>query len=576
MVEIVNKNKNFLASGYPSILKRLCTIKVSRSFYYSVLPKPNIYYNKKPLHSRLNPEAEALNLVKNLNVKQGCIYLFMGIGLGYHIELFKKLYRDRIKNITIIAIEKNPDVFRLLAENRDITFLKDVKLFIGEDPENIKNFFECLNPISIKGYRILKLRNDISLDTDYYTELEIYFKTITSLKLSDILTHLAFENLWIKNIISNIPFISDKSSINELKNLLKSKPVLVIGAGPSLVSQFKIIRQIAQKIHIIAVDTVLEPLLINDIVPDFLVTLDSQFYNIYDFQYAFTKRTICKDINLIADIFVSPIILKNWKGKIFLNYAVNSSSDAHPLAKRLKNYLPSISPLSCGGSVATTAIEFALFLGADPVYVTGLDLSYTNYMTHISSSPSYNLQYLSSNRFKTINTSMLKSIRQRKLKYLKGIDGNNVLSDFIFQNYLNWINERKDYNGRVYNLTNTGVTISSLWHLNHRELLKVSSNTRNKNAIKVAYSKSFGKDQLLNFLIDFKKDLSDVKVKLNESNVTETFLNKLIEKYQFLQNNIVELNGLYKNTSIVKSKLLILLKFIESEIEKSLQKLKNR
>ena len=52
----------------------------------------------------------------------------------------------------------------------------------------------------------------------------------------------------------------------------------MLGAGPSLSSQLDKIEELHKWIYIIAVDTVLEPLLTVGIEPDLVVTLDAQFF----------------------------------------------------------------------------------------------------------------------------------------------------------------------------------------------------------------------------------------------------------------------------------------------------------
>ena len=51
-----------------------------------------------------------------------------------------------------------------------------------------------------------------------------------------------------------------------------------------------------------------------------------------------------------------------------------------------------IGGLQSGGSVATNALDLALYTGADPIYFTGLDLNYCNYKTHCRGS--YKEKYL--------------------------------------------------------------------------------------------------------------------------------------------------------------------------------------
>lgn len=61
-----------------------------------------------------------------------------------------------------------------------------------------------------------------------------------------------------------------------------SKPVLVVGAGESLEYCISDIKKHRESILILAVDTALSVLDLHHIKPDFIVAVDSQFYNFYD------------------------------------------------------------------------------------------------------------------------------------------------------------------------------------------------------------------------------------------------------------------------------------------------------
>lgn len=176
MNKFLKKNLTFLARRYPSLEEKIAAINNAYPFSFISSPVPNIYLNGKPIHSSANPEKEAMNLVRDLTVKEGYVFVFMGIGLGYHIEAFVNLYREKACGATIIAIEKSPEAFYLLTGNRDISFLEGIHLFIGESIEYIAGCFERLNPLSFKGYRIIKLRGAFSPFINYYKELESYFR----------------------------------------------------------------------------------------------------------------------------------------------------------------------------------------------------------------------------------------------------------------------------------------------------------------------------------------------------------------------------------------------------------------
>lgn len=325
----------------------------------------------------------------------------------------------------------------------------------------------------------------------------------------------------MKNIVENIPFLAGKRSINALKNTLKNKPALVIGAGPSLLGQLEIIKEISQNLYLIAVDTALEPLLKSGIKPDYIVTLDAQFINLFHFHCVLTGDKHPGGMNLVADIVACPGILKYWSGNLYFSEAVSRIQDTNknrheglPLMNLFRNYFQQIDPLECGGSVATTAIELALYMGANPVLITGLDLSYTNFMTHINSSTLYTLYFLEADRFRTLQTSIINQIRKRKLQTAPGIRGGNVLSDFVFSKYINWIENKEEYRNLVLNVTEDGALIPHLRHLSLQKLISDSLFKTKKTIPAVLPVERFSRDISLKLLQDLKTKVAGARKEL--------------------------------------------------------------
>ena len=581
MDKTINRNLTFLSRQHPSLIEKILPMNKLHPFHFISAPSPNILLEERPFHSRANPEREALNLVQDLTVKEGYIFLFMGIGLGYHIEIFKKMYKDAQK-ATIVAIEKSSQAFTVLVNNKDISFLEGIHLFIDENTRIIESFFRQLNPLSFKGYRIIRLRGAFSSFENYYTELENYFKDLLSGKLSDILTRFAFETLWMKNIVENVPSLIGRRSINSLKNVLDNKPALVIGAGPSLFQQLEVIKPISRHICIIAVDTALEPLLKTGIKPDFIVTLDAQYFNLFDFHHILAGKSQPGEMVLIADIVANPGILKYWHGPLFFSVTasktgnnVNSSIEKYPLMLLLENFFDEIDPLDCGGSVSTTAIELALYLGAQPVMVTGLDLSYTNFMTHVNSSPIFTLYYNKSHRFNTIQSFMLKIIRKRKLQYVKGLRGKDVLSDFVFTNYLKWFAGKKDYSGNVFNVTENGADIPHLKHRNFKELVRNSYIKINKSEWKCKPTQIFSEDISLQFLHTLKDEIISSRKELFDSLKSASETDNFLHKYPFLKNILRVAKSLYPAAASACSHIQLFLNILERHVDRSIDKIES-
>ena len=576
MDETTQKNIEFLSKHYPSLKNKVLSSESLYPYQFISSPRPNILFEEKPFHSKVDPEKEALNLVKGLNVKKGYLFLFVGIGLGYHIEQFKRLYKEA-QEATIIAIEKSSQAFTFLIQTRDISFLRGIHLFVDEDEPIIESFFRHLDPLSFKGYRIIRLRGAFSIFQDYYTRLETYFKSVLSGRLSDILTRFAFESLWMKNIVENIPSLQGKMPLGALKNILRYKTALVVAAGPSLIEQLQMIKSASPNIYIIAVDAALQPLLSSGILPDFIVSLDAQYFNLFHFHHIFTMEKWTPNSILIADVVANPLVLKHWQGPLYFSSTTSKAGhggEKNPLVNLLMNYYGPIDSIECGGSVATTAIEVALYLGAHPVLVTGLDLSYTYLTTHINSSAIHRYFYFKSNRFDTIHSAMGKTIQKRKLQYVMGVSGKRVLTDFVFANYLKWFEEKSDYFQRVFNVTATGAVIPHVTHQILKDYINKNRVLKEKKLpcapLPVA---KLSRDVCMKVLSDLTQEICSAKNTLSCTIRTASNFDPILSRYPILKNILPLALSLYQNRDAAFSHVLMFLNMLEKKTERSIRKL---
>ncbi len=573
---IYQRNISFLSKHFPFLCGRILPVESITSCSYRSEPEPNIFYGGRPFHSPTDPLREAQNLVKDLRVRKGTIIIFFGIGLGYHIEEFKRRYTGEAEQATLLVVERSLEAFSLLVHHRDISFLAGMRLFIGESSDIVQKFIDTLGPLSFTGYRIIELRGNVDAFDSYYGKIAGYFRRIMTGKLSDLLTRLAFENLWIRNIIDNLCFLAGRRSVRALRHTLLGKPAMVINAGPSLLHQLDTLKELSPWMHLIAVDTVLEPLLRYGIEPDFVITLDAGFFNFYDFHYLFTgtknRITSC----LVADMVAYPQILRNWKGELFFSETASTLNkngaalvERHPLLKEFGTFFTSADYLDCGGSVSTTAVEFALHTGAHPVFVTGLDLAYSQFATHVNSSSHYNEYYKNANRLGPLPTLMAREISGRKLLKVPGLREKKVLSDFVFDNYRQWFGAREKYRDRVFNVSDGGVRIPGIPHLRLKALTGLKPIIQRKVPIQPADAYYLERDVSVSFLRSLRN-----KVRRMRSDVEKRVYPKtLVKNYEFLKNSILEASALYPDPSSFNSYLVSLLGFIEKRIDRSIGKL---
>jgi hypothetical protein len=328
--------------------------------------------------------------------------------------------------------------------------------------------------------------------------------------------------------------------------------------------------------HLIAVDTVLTPLLRSGIVPDFVVTLDAGFFNALDFRVCFIGHSPPGDIHLVADIVSHPLIPSHWGGPLFFSSTTTESGDmdqsqpgALPLLEHCRGSFPHFDSLACGGSISTTAIELALLMGARPVYVTGLDLSYTDFKTHVNSTPQYDELYRAANRLDTLHTAMIRGIGGRELERLPAIEGradeDAAMSDFVFSGYLRWIENRRQYRGRVVNCTARGVAIPGINHRRLEALAATAELPEEKGKVGAAQTRALSRSNALEILSTLSTAIDSVRGDLQAG----MDWNSLAERNTLFCSLIFEAHRIHGSSPSLYRHIDLLLEFMERHVRRS-------
>jgi hypothetical protein len=579
--ETFEKNLLFLARRFPHLRAKLDREKPGPGGF-ALLPadKPNILYRGRPYHAPRDAEREALSLVDGTSVRRGQVFIFLGIGMGYHIETFRRLYGSP-EGLTLIAVERSLEAFTLLLGSRDISFLEGVTLFVGERAELVEAWFEGMSPLRFTGYRIIRLRGAVAPFAGYYRRLEASFRRAMAGKLSDVLTRFAFEGLWMKNIVGNVASMVGRRSVRALAGALRGEPVLVAGAGPSLLDRPGPMKRLASSLCTIVVDTALDTLLKMGVTPDYVVTLDAQFHNLNDFAGVFGVSGGSENMTLVADLACYPKIPTHWKGDIFFSASSFAQAgvegyELHPLVEKLRAVDETVETLPCGGSVATTALELAVKMGAAPIFVAGLDLGYTRLLTHAVSSAPYLARLRSSTRLDPLLTSMVRSIGARPLRQAPGVSGEPVLTDFVFLSYRHWIAERAEFRGRVFSVAENGLDIPGLGRASMQDAIeaarawKGSKEPRRRPApprppggVPV-----LGKASALLFLESLKEEAGDALRELNRLARTEPDGGVTLG-YPFLGPILAEAEALYREPKAVNAHLASFLAALGRWVERA-------
>lgn len=422
------KNLGFLKSYYPSLAEQLekdhhdfeGTIDVRET----LSKKPTMLINGLYIHSPRFPEKEAEKLVSALHDTNPV--LLLGLGLGYVIDALIK----RCPEKPIIIAEKHFSLLRKALELRDFSaFLsrENIVWFIGGDAKGIIGALE-LFPGNLE---IIPNRNLMRIDADWYEGIERCVKAWSDKEDINNATLRRFGKRWVRNLGSNSEAIRDIPGISYLKGAAETFPVFLAAAGPSLDETIPFLKEIFRRCIIVAVDTSLRFLLRHGIDPDFVVSVDPQYWNARHLDRCPAPKSC-----LIAESAVYPEALRRQFKRRFL------CSSLFPLGRFIEDRVDSKGSLGAGGSVATTAWDFARTLGTKEIWISGLDLAFPHLKTHFKGALFEERSLTESGRFIPAETKNVNMLFGGRPFFAEGADGEKTLTDKRLSLYASWFDNR--------------------------------------------------------------------------------------------------------------------------------------
>lgn len=403
--------------------------------------KKNIY-----IHSINNPVRDAKLFAMEYMEQKYETYVVWGIGLGYHIKALLDM-----EALNVIVIEPDINMIYLALMNIEFDELSDGRLKIIHDG----NYSKIANYLGNEKTSKLLIH-----EPSLHAEKELV-KMVKDDKIMGVLEKIEQVFIRISSINNNAPLMISnfKSNIkncdayvDELGKYFKNKKVIIVAGGPSLdknIEELRNIKTITQNKNneyvILAVGTVFKKLLKLNIRPDFVIVADANY-------------TLFRQIDGICDEQIPLLILstacktfaKKYKGKTYLiDQNEFDLSEEHAKAHNYKTY-------DTGGSVTTTATSVAVKLKASKIIFIGLDLAYTDGITHASDTNSRN----------NIDTQGMIKVR--------GSLGGTVYTTNIFNIYRTWLqNKIKEYNNiQFIDATEGGAMIYGMAVMKLTEALK--------------------------------------------------------------------------------------------------------
>ena len=409
------------------------------------------------LHSKYNPQEEARRILgseffQTAEVRNRCI--FAGLGLGY----LASQYIEHFPAAEAVIIEADCNVFLcFLAARRLDSFFRHRKLslLIGTQPEEAASF---LASTGWNSSILFKAAVSIEAYKQWY---EAFFALLERNKMKNSInakTLERFGTLWLKNTVKNLSTLCTAAKIGCFKNAFPDAAAAVLAGGPSLTAHLELVKKSGMDFLIIAVDTALRACLRAGITPDFVLSFDPQYWN-----YLHTAGLDTGKSLLISEAAVFPAVLRQQSRAVFLS---NSSSPfACYLEGKGQNEAGDADcTLAAGGSVATTAWDFARYIGANPVIMAGLDLAYPNKQTHFAGSTFEEAAHTRSTRLAPAEQANFNSLYSAFPSLHKDYAGGTVLTDRRMLLYAWWFESAlaKYPEVKTFNLMPHGVFIPGM------------------------------------------------------------------------------------------------------------------
>ena len=351
-----------------------------------------------------HPEKEADRLEQSS--KAFNVLVIIGGGALYHVPMYRSqrliiliipdrelflMTRDRAINT---SVEDRDDIILLLKKAGETN-----SAFVARVSQEFSNRYQPLfhGKLFIYSHRSLE-----DLYKECFADISTSIHDCAERALSDFLTQKHFGALWLNQICKNTwlsrsALRSDSTSSNrsrweKIRTQWQGRPVIILGAGPSLEEGIEKIRDRRKNTLLIASDTAMPCLLKNSIHPHWVLTLDPQYYSLLHYLTERSSETI-----LFHDIGIHPAI-----PRLFNTASSISLASRHPLAQwLLKHQADIVTPPLYGTNAGSAILGLALAVHPSRIESYGIDFLSTRGNRYCRGSYQHRWSHIHNNRLAT-------------------------------------------------------------------------------------------------------------------------------------------------------------------------------
>ncbi|TVQ36884.1 MAG: DUF115 domain-containing protein [Spirochaetaceae bacterium] len=408
----------------------------------SVVPTtdgPTVVYRGRNLYSPATPITACRRRVAALTIPDHSLVLVPSPLLGHGLT---DLLHKCGPGCRVLLVELEAPLAALARQRLPAALLDDSRVTFCA-AERVQELERCF-PLELRSRceRVISvnLSAGSQLHSREYTQLLHWLQDEIRRAWQNRITTIHMARLWFRNLIANLPLLPVSRPIT---GVAVERPVLVLGAGPSLEPLLAELRRQRDQLFVMAVDTALPVLVAHGITVDAVVALEPQHANLGDF-----LGVDCRAPLLLADLFSYPAVVRLFTPHHTLFFA------SHPLDSRLIDKLQAhgLMPLQIPplGSVGVAAVKLATCIYGGPVAFAGLDFAYADGKTHARGAPMLQRQHQTARRLSgdRIYTACLARPRLRQ----PDKQGGRCQTDMVLLSYAEQLRSLTTGSPRLYDL----------------------------------------------------------------------------------------------------------------------------
>ena len=439
----------------------------------------SVSYNNKLLYSKYSPDKAILQTVMSLNLLPGTLILCLSPVLPYGLfELIQKLPQ----NCLLLGIEADSELLEFIKTSESESTIKAEWQKINEtgkftmlSKEEILNLPVILNkkhyvtnsgvslPAGGTFRRVLCINCSAGtqLHTAFYTELQQSCVNAIMTFWSNTVTLTKFGHNYSKNFFKNLKLLPQTKPIQNYFNSV-SKSIIVFGAGQSIDKGIVLLKQNilnghADDYYILCADTALQPLLKNNIIPDGVFIEEAQ--QVITKAFIGTAKAIQNKTHVFAGLSSISRLTHNFPPER-LSFFTTLYTDADFIhnMQALNLLPPANKPF---GSVGLTAVYYALrFRKNDdvPVFIYGLDFSFSAGITHGKGTPAHTNRLLSVNRLNPAHN--YGSAFSESTQVATDKKGSKIFTTHILSSYATTFNSLFQNEKNLFDSSETGLPLA--------------------------------------------------------------------------------------------------------------------